>query len=519
MAVVKVIDAVKPYDRKRRIGVYARVSTDSADQQNSYASQIKHYTALIEKHPEWELIDVYADHGLTGTKLDHRDEFLRMMRDARQGKLDEVLVKSISRFARNTKDCLASLRELIQLGVTVRFDKDNLDTETLTSELMVSVSASLAQQESISMSQNMRWSYQKRMQSGKFITCNAPFGYRLVNGKELVIHEAEAEIVKWIFESYLDGMSMTEIAAVITASEYLTGEGNPVWTKSAISYILQNEKYIGDSIGQKNFTTDTLPFIDIQNKGQKPQYYAMGTHPAIIDKDTFERVQALIKSRRPKSADTPREQHLLARKIICGSCGTIFMRRVTKKGLIMWVCREHDANKSNCPVGRIPESEIFAAFMRMLAKLKANYSIILTPVISQLQELSEAENKHNGTMLAITKEIAVLQEQSLTVNKLRERGLIPLDNYLDKNAKITARLSELKKQRRILLEANDGGQNTLRQLRELLRIIKKTDVNDAFDENVFSEIVEKVIVDSQENIRFQLMGGLILSEQIRGKIR
>lgn len=519
MATVRKIEAVKDSERKHRVGVYVRVSTDSSDQQNSYASQIKHYTALIEKHPEWELVDVYADHGLTGTKLDRRDEFLRMMQDAKHGKLDEVLVKSVSRFARNTKDCLKLLRELTLLGVTVSFDKENLTTETLTSELMVSVSGSLAQQESISMSQNMRWSYQKRMQSGKFITCNAPFGYRLVNGNELIIDEAEANIVHMVFDSYLDGISILELAEMVTKTGFPTSEGTPYWQKSTISYMLQNEKYIGDSLNQKFCMTDTFPYRNIDNKGQKPKYYAEKTHPAIIDKDTFERVQALIKLRRPKSADTPREQYVLTRKIECGSCGTLFMRRVTQKGLVMWVCRKHDMSKSACPVGRIPESEIFTAFTRMLRKLKANYSIILSPVISQLQELFDMQNRQNSSMLTITKEITALQEQSLMVNKLRERGLIPIDNYLEKNVKITAKLSELKKQRRVLLEANDGGQNTLKKLRELLRIIKETDVNDGCDESLFTEIVEKVIVDSQEQISFKLMGGLTLSEHIRGKIR
>ena len=350
MPKVRRIEAINTGTRRKRIGVYVRVSTDSRDQMNSYASQIRYYTELIEQHPEWELVDVYADEGITGTKLDQRDEFLRIMHDARHGKIDEILVKSVSRFARNIRDCLVSLRELSTLGITVHFDKENINTETLTTELMVSVSGSLAQEESISLSQNMRWSYQKRMQSGKYITCNAPFGYRL-HGKEMRIHEEEADAVRWIFDSYLDGMNICEIAEGLMSAGFKTSEGNGVWSPSAISYILQNEKYIGDSMGQKYFTPEILPFRNVLNKGQRPKYYAEGTHPSIIDRDTFERVQVLIQSRRPKYVDMKKNIYTLTKKIRCGSCGATFKRRTTQSGLIRWICGTHDMDKTTCPVG------------------------------------------------------------------------------------------------------------------------------------------------------------------------
>ena len=179
-----------------RVAAYCRVSSDSSDQLHSYAAQIRKYTAEIGNHEGWELVDIYADEGLTGTRMDKREDFNRMLSDCRKGRIDKVLVKSVSRFARNTKDCLAVLRELMSLGVTVYFEKENINTETLTTELMVSVSGALAQQESISTSQNQRLSYKRRMESGEFITCKAPFGYRLIDGKNLEIVPAEAEQVR-----------------------------------------------------------------------------------------------------------------------------------------------------------------------------------------------------------------------------------------------------------------------------------------------------------------------------------
>ena len=517
MVNVRVIDPVSRQQRKRRLGVYVRVSTDSTDQLNSYSAQIAHYTSLIATWPDCELVDVYADEGITGTKLDRRDDFFRMMRDAKRGMLDEILVKSVSRFARNTKDCLVALRELCLLGVAVKFDKENLNTGALTTELMVSVSGSLAQEESVSLSKNMRWSYQKRMQRGKFITCNAPFGYWL-SGKEMFIAEDEAEIVRWIFDSYLAGMNTDDLAEAVTAMGCLTSEGTPYWGRNAINYILQNEKYIGDSLGQKTFATDTFPFRELDNKGQKPQYYAEGTHPAIIDRDTFERAQALMRSRRPKGAGV-RNEYPLSRKVSCGNCGTTFRRRLTTGGIVIWGCRKHDENKDACHVGRIPEYEIYAAFTRMASKLKANLTRILTPAISQLRELSSAEGNDNLSMLVVVKEIAQLNEKSEFLSRLRERNLISMDDFLKKNNEISARLSELKHHRRLILEREDEQNGAQFRLFELLHALKDVKITDAFDEQLFADIVERVLVDSQEQVRFQLLGGLELAERIKGKIR
>lgn len=207
MAKVTVIPPSETQKKTLRVAAYCRVSSDSADQKHSYAAQIRAYTDLIGSHPGWELVDIYADEARTGTRADIREDFQRLLSDCRKGKIDKVLVKSVSRFARNTRDCLAALRELFALGVSVEFEEDHIDTGTLTTELMVSVSGALAQQESVSISQNQRMSYQRRMQRGEFITCFAPYGYRLVDGKYLEIDEQEASTIRWIFATYLVGYS------------------------------------------------------------------------------------------------------------------------------------------------------------------------------------------------------------------------------------------------------------------------------------------------------------------------
>ncbi len=388
----KNVTVIPPSEKKPdtlRVAAYCRVSSDSSDQLHSYASQIRKYTEEISHHQGWELVDIYADEGLTGTRMEQREDFNRMMADCRKGRIDKVLVKSVSRFARNTKDCLAALRELMSLGVTVYFEKENINTETLTTELMVSVSGALAQQESISTSQNQRISYKRRMERGEFITCKAPYGYRIKDGKNLEIHEKEAAIIRLIFTRYLSGESTTEIAAALTDMGLRTRDGKEQWNTFAVSYILQNEKYIGDALCQKTLATDSFPFIKKRNQGEKDQYYVDATHPAIIPKEMFDRANALIQ-RRSSTRGMSKKKYLLTKTIHCGLCGSVFSRKETKSGYVTWACRTHNDQAQKCPMGRIPESKVYAAFVRMYNKLKYHEGIILKPALaSQLRRSAE----------------------------------------------------------------------------------------------------------------------------------
>jgi DNA invertase Pin-like site-specific DNA recombinase len=515
MADVRVINPVAGRTNKLRVAAYCRVSSDSEDQLHSYAAQIRFYTDLIRKTDGWELVDIYADEGLTGTCLDKRDEFHRMMRDCRKGKIGKILVKSVSRFARNTKDCLAELRELKLLGVSVRFEKENIDTETLTTELMVSVSGSLAQEESISISQNQRWSYQKRMKNGEFITCKAPFGYRLVDGKHLEIVEDEAKIVRWMFDSYLSGMSMYEIADKLTEIGVPTTDGKPYWQYTSVRYLLGNEKYMGDSLLQKTCVTNEFPFKKVDNKGQKAQYYVENSHPAIITRETFERARELTKRRRPYEYDGYME-YPLTRKIVCGSCGSTFKRRESKSGYVCWVCMKHDRSKESCDVGRIAETEIHDAFLRVYHKLKRHASVILHPVLAQMTALSDSLQRQNSRMLEINQAIAQTTEQNLVLSRLRSKGLIDSETYFEKCNAVSAKLAELKHQRRMLMESEDD-EDIVEDIKGLIRIVENgPEMLAAFDEVLFADMVDKVIADSQEQIRFRLTGGIEFTERIHG---
>lgn len=497
-----------------RVAAYCRVSSDSTDQLHSYAAQIRKYTEEIGQHSDWELVDIYADEGLTGTRMDKREDFNRMLSDCRRGRIDKILVKSVSRFARNTKDCLAALRELMSLGVTVYFEKENINTETLTTELMVSVSGALAQQESISISQNQRLSYKRRMERGEFITCKAPYGYRIKDGKNLEIHEKEAAIIRLIFAHYLSGESTTEIATRLTNMGLRTRDGKEQWNTFSVSYILQNEKYIGDALCQKTLATDSFPFIKKRNQGEKDQYYVDATHPAIISKEMFERANALLQ-RRSSTKGTVLKKHLLTKTIYCGHCGSVFSRKETKNGYVTWACRMHNYQAQKCPMGRISEKEIYTAFVRMYNKLRLYEGIIITPALTQLQELNSALQRGNPAMLEINRAIATASEQSYKVTTLQSKGLLDAAACSAKLREIESRLAELRRERRRLLKNEDieSVMDTLRQTADLIH--SGPERLERFDEALFADLVEKITAESVTRIRFRLYGGIELPEQLR----
>ena len=271
MAEITIIPAKNHADEIVRTAAYARVSSDSQDQLNSFAAQIRYYTELLKNSTDAVFVDMYADQGITGTSAAKRPEFQRLMSDCRKGKIDRILVKSISRFARNTKDSLEAVRELKTLGISVYFEKENIDTSEISSEMMLAIYSQFAQEESMSISKNCRLGVKKRMMDGTYKTASTPFGYDYVDGK-LKINPEKAKIVKQIFSWYANGIGVEEISARLNKANIPTSQSSK-WRSARISEILSNEKYVGDTLLQKSFMTDTLPFRQTVNRGEKPQYY------------------------------------------------------------------------------------------------------------------------------------------------------------------------------------------------------------------------------------------------------
>lgn len=373
MPQVQRIDPIVLPSEKESVAAYCRVSTDSADQLNSYHSQIAYYTKLINDNPDWELYDLYADRGITGTSMEKRDEFKRMLSDCREGKIKRILVKSVSRFARNATELLETTRELKELGVVVVFEEQGYDTSQMMGEMLLTMHAMAAQEESFSISKNMRWSYQKRMQNGTFICCLPPVGYDLKDGT--LIENQDAEIVQEIFKRYNAGEGMTKIAAYLN-EQYAEGKS---WGRTTISKVLQNEKYIGDSLLQKGFTSDTLPFIRKENKGERPQYYIEGTHTGIIEKSCFESSNSLRE--RQLHEKSKREEHLFTHRLLCASCGH-HMRQVTSNGKSYWLCAGRAGQVTDCSYSRLAEDSIIIASLNMMTKIYLNQYSISDTVIA-----------------------------------------------------------------------------------------------------------------------------------------
>ena len=498
-----------------RVAAYCRVSTDLEEQASSYASQIRSYTELISQHEGWELVDIYADEAASGTKTDKREDFNRLLSDCRKGKIDRVLVKSISRFSRNTKDCLAALRELMRLGVTVQFEKENIDTGTLTTELMVSVSGSLAQQESMSISQNIRMGYRRRMERGEFIASSPPYGYRNAGGGRLEIVPEEAEVIRWVFESYLNGQGIVTIAEEMNRRGVPKKHGEAAWIPYAVACWLRNEKYTGNTLCQKTFTTG-FPYISVKNRGEVDQFYIENSHPAIISQEIFDKVQALRKKKKaPASAPS---KFPLTRKMICGKCGATFYRTVDRHGANNWVCSGHkDGNRNGkgaCPNLSVRERDIYTAFIRMYNKLRLHEGIILRPALDQMEALESAVQRENPAMLEINRAIAQATEQNYKISKLRASGLLDADACAAKLAALDAQLTQLRAKRRRLLRNDDISEmaDALRQTVETLH--QGPEQMDEFDEELFNEMVEKIAVDIDHVLRFRLRGGFDVAEPL-----
>lgn len=501
---------------KLRVAAYARVSSSSEDQLNSFAAQNRYYTDLIAGKENWQQVDIYADEGITGTSAEKRDDFQRLLTDCRRGLIDRVLVKSISRFARNTKECLETIRELKLLGVSIYFEKEHIDTATMSGEMMTALFAAFAQAESESISGNMRWGIQARMQSGAFLPSHQPFGYILVDHK-ITIDVPRARFVCMIFSDYLSGMSTWAIANKLNRlkSMYPELQGR-TWTHKAISRILRNEKYIGDSLWQKTYRTDTLPTKQYPNRGEQAQYYAHNTHPAIIDRDIFQKVQALMASRRivRAKADAEALPHI---KIVCNKCGNV-LRRKTVNGKVYRICRTHDTDPSICGLPPISEVSIHYAFLRLYYKLKHHGSSIFDEMLSSLQTIRSRRMLWSEDIISLNNQISDISSQNQLLAQLNQHGLVDPDIFIYQSNELAELLRDAKLKKERLL--NRDGDMTIDQTQEIMAILDAgPEFLETFDENLFDGLVDKIIVESNEQIRFRLKNGLELVEPIERTVR
>ena len=500
--VITIPAASQENTRKLRVAAYARVSSNSEDQKHSFAAQNAYYSKLITDDPNWELADIYADQGITGTSIDKRDDFLRMMEDCRKGRIDRILVKSSSRFARNAKESLEAVRELAALGVSVYFEEQNIDTAQVSGEVLIAIFAALAQRESEAISKRRRWSYQVQMKKGQFNTCQAPIGYRL-DGRELEVIPEEAKVVQRIFREYLSGRNSRELARMLNEENVLGLD----WKYNTIDYILQNERYAGNALLQKRYTTDTLPFCLKKNRGERPQYFVEDINEAIVSQKIFDKAQALRRERRVAQG----QMHNKVSQHMRCSCGSP-IRAKQVRDRWYWVCCWHD-ERHTCPLMPIPEEEVEQAFLRLYYRLKHYGNEVLAQLISDLYAVRSGSLLWSENIVEINKQISDIASQERLLTQLKQQGSVDPDIFISRSNLLAERRRELKLQKERILRSEED--HTIQQTQDMLDVLEGgPDWMDDFDEQLFSDLIEKIVVINNEKLCFRLLNGLEVTEKI-----
>jgi site-specific DNA recombinase len=488
---------------KLRVAAYCRVSTDSDEQASSYEVQIEHYTEFIKKNSEWAFAGIYADDGISGTNTKKRDEFNRMIDECMAGNIDMIITKSISRFARNTLDCLQYIRKLKEKNIAVYFEKENINTLDAKGEIMLTIMASLAQQESQSLSQNVKLGYQYRYQQGEvMVNCSRFLGYAKDESKRLVIVPEEAEIVKRIYREYLEGASMDKIKKGLEADGILTGAGKARWHTSTIRKILGNEKYMGDALLQKTYTVDFLTKRRVVNNGIVPQYYVENNHEPIIPREIFMQVQEELVRRSKGHIGTSGKRrnfssnHVFSQIVFCGDCGEIY-RRVhwnnRGKKSIVWRCVSRLENTGlTCHSRTVSEDMIGIASVdaiNMLLGQKDDFLTILKENIKKV--ISETDNQ---IINEIDKKLEELQNDLLRLANSKE-------DYND----IADEIYSLREERHKALAEEAGKKGSKQRLEDMEKFLnEQSTLLEEYDEQLVRRLIEKIMVfDDKLTIEFK----------------
>ena len=483
---------------KRKVAAYARVSTDSDEQHNSYEAQIEYYRSFITAHEDWEFVGIYTDEGISGTSTARRAGFNQMVSDALAGKIDLIVTKSVSRFARNTVDSLTIIRQLRENGVEVYFEKEAIWTFDSKGELLITIMSSLAQEESRSISENITWGKRKRFADGQVSVGYSKFlGYNRGEEGGLVVDEKGAEIVRLIYRLYMQGMSAVAVADYLTELGIPTPSGKETWQASVVHSILSNEKYRGDALLQKQFTIDFLKKKMKVNEGEVPRYYVHESHEAIIDPVEFELVQAEITGRK-KAGKWYRYKQLFAGKLVCGNCGTYFGSKVwhstDKYRQKMWQCNNRFKKGSACRMPALSDTEVKAMFAAACAQYAADHPQIAADRKALLQLLGDGKE--------IGRQIKELE------GSLREYDIL-----LEADAPVispgrTKKLKAQRNQAKAQLESLQTEQRSVKGRKRKIKAALDTLIEQSYsEERLTRTILDQAIVQADKSVTFVFRDG------------
>lgn len=496
---------------KRKVAGYARVSTDSEEQKTSYTAQVDYYTKFIKERIDWEFVGVYTDEGISATNTRHREGFNRMIADALNGKIDLIVTKSVSRFARNTVDSLTTIRKLKEKGVEVFFQKENIYTLDSKGELLLTIMSSLSQEESRSISENVTWGQRKRMADGKVSLPYSHFlGYR--KGKDGIpeIVPEEAEIVRYIYRSFMEGKTPNHIAECLTFKHISTPAGKEIWSPSTIESILTNEKYRGSALLQKSFTVDFLSKKKKINEGELTQYYIPESHEAIIPPNEFELVQAEY-TRRKRIGRAYNSKSIFSAKLVCECCGGYFGSKIwhstSKYRRTVWQCNGKFKNDKKCMTPHLYESHIKEKFLAAMNQVLANKTeiiencLLFKETFSNTAMIEEKIENIQKQMEQLTKQIRMLiQRQSITP--------IKSEDYYRQYDGLVISFEKLKFKQDTLIQKQGEMETKLKFIMNYIEFLKSQEnLITEFSETLWFRVVDQVTVCTYGKMIFAFKDG------------
>ena len=523
--------SIKLSEKKLRVAAYCRVSTELEEQESSYEAQVEYYTRKIQETENWKLAGIYADDGKSATNTKKRDDFKAMIKDAESGKIDMILTKSVSRFARNTVDSLLTIRKLKEKNVAVVFEKEGVNTLDGTGEILITILSSLAQEESRNISENTRWGVVRKFEKGKVtVNHNKFMGYTKNENGDLVIVPKEAEIVRLVFRLYLEGYSTGKIAKYLEEQKIKTATGLEKWHDTVVLKMLRNEKYMGDALLQKTYTVDFMTKKKVMNKGIVPQYYVEDDHEAIIPKDLFYRVQEELARRASvnKSAVTRKKnmkskyssEYALTGILLCGECGQEY-RRVTwarnGKKKIVWRCSNRLTNGTKyCKDSvTLEEGILNRTVMEAIHRITCNdgnfASALRQNVIRVIGSYGREQepDEYDEKIKAKQEEMVSLIAENAAISSYT-------DEFDERYRRIAEEISTLKEEQLEARRKKKLAESYNRRVQDMDNFLKQqTYQMPEFDNDLVRRLIANIKVVSEDKLLIQFQSGIVMEQEIR----
>lgn len=529
MSPPKAMTVDKEKYHQKRVAAYCRVSTDSEEQLTSYTTQKKVYTEMIAVRPDWELAGIYADEGISGTRADKRPQFQKMIKDCFAGKIDYIVTKSVSRFARNTVDCLEHVRILKNRGIGIFFEEQNIDTLSIDSELYLVIYAGFAQSESESMSKNITWAYRKRFEDGKVLMqYKSMLGYRKGADGEPEIVPEEAKIVTRIFDMFLSGQTVRAISEQLRSEQIHIPGKNFSFSHVMVYNILRNEKYCGDSILQKTITVDCISKTRRDNMGEAPMYYVQNSHPAIISRETYHMTQAEIARRKTLAPASEKKavtvagkysKYALSEVLVCGECGSRYRRVTWTSGgkRVVWRCSNRLENgKKYCKMSlTVKEESLHAAIVRAINKFNsqdhAAYLALMKATIGEALGI-QAET---AEIDELKRRIDALNQKMVSIIQKAARDGEDIEEHESEFKEMAESIALFKQRISVLEQAKSTDAEMSERMAKIQEIIDERQAHqDVYDDSIVRQMIECIKVFSNGNIEVYFGGGNCIHETI-----